>query len=185
MVDNMKAELKLDLACGNSKKIGFTGVDICQTDNTDIIHNLSIYPWPFEDNSVDEIHCSHYVEHIPHDIKTEEDKRDGFIQFMDEVYRILKPEGKVTIIAPYGKSTRALGDPTHTRSIVDETFYYYNKEWRELNKLDHYGIKCDFDVKYSYYVNNELVLKSKDVRDKAFKEDWNAIDDIIVELIKR
>lgn len=179
----MANKVRIDLACGDSKKRGFIGVDIVKTSSTDVVHDLNVYPWPFEDNSVDEIHCSHYIEHIPHDIPGE-DKRDGLIQFMDECYRILKKGGKLTLIAPYGKSTRALGDPTHRRSIVDETFLYYHKEWIKNNKLEHYNINCNFDVKYSYLVSNELTLKSKEVREEKFQYDWNVINDIIAELIK-
>jgi predicted SAM-dependent methyltransferase len=176
--------VKLDIACGNSKRgEDYIGVDIAKTPAVDVVHDLNVYPWPFEAESVDEIYCSHYIEHIPHDIPGE-DKRDGLIQFMDECYRILKPGGKLFLVAPYGKSSRALGDPTHRRSIVDETFSYYNKSIREAWKLEHYNINCNFDVVMSYYISNDLTLKSEEVRNKAFKHDWNAIDDIMAELTK-
>ena len=177
--------MKLDIACGGSKKgEDWIGVDIANVQGVDIVHDLNQYPWPFEDNSIDEIHCSHYIEHIPHDVKNE-DNRDGLIQFMDECYRILKPKGKMKIIAPYYSSMRAYGDPTHVRFISDMTFWYYNKEWRDSNKLSHYNINCDFDIKYSYYITNELTLKAKEVRDEMFKRNLNVIDDIMAELIKR
>jgi len=205
----MDEKIKLNLACGDKKKEGFIGIDITETDSTDIIHDLNVYPWPFEDNSVDEIYCSHYIEHIPHDstgtllyklllevssfeellskVKElpEDFPSDGMIKFMNEVYRILKPKCKTTLVAPYYKSERAFGDPTHVRYIGDLSFPYYNKEWRDNNKLSHYGINCDFDMKYSYYIDNELTLKSEELRNVAFREDWNAINDITVELIKR
>ena len=193
--------LKVDLACGGAKKgEDFVGVDISKCDGVDIIHDLNIYPWPFEDNSVDEVNCSHYIEHIPHDnIKAAlkesnsfyefKDKllesKDGFIQFFNELYRILKEEGRAILIAPYYTSMRAFGDPTHVRYISDFSLLYLNKEWRDLNKLSHYGIECDFDVKYSYHITNEMTLKSDEVRNKAFLNDWNVIDDIIIELIKK
>ena len=193
--------MKVDLACGNNKKgEDWIGIDIVQTPSVDIVHDLNIYPWPIETESVDEVYCSHYIEHIPHDnIKSilnksnsfEEFKellnksKDGFIEFFNELYRILKPNAKVNLLAPYYSSMRAFGDPTHTRYIGDWSFFYLNKEWRENNKLDHYGIECNFDVKYSYYINNELTLKSEEVRNKAFLHDLNVIDDIIVELVKK
>ncbi len=178
--------INLNLACGNVPKEGFIGVDIVDTDSTDIVHDLNQYPWPFEDNSVDEIYCYHYIEHITHVINSlsSADNRDGLIQFMDEIYRILKPKGKVTIIAPYYKSGRAFGDPTHVRHIGDLSFHYYNKEWRDNNKLSHYGIVCNFDITFSYFITNDLTLKAEEIRNKAFKNDWDAIDDIIAELIK-
>ena len=199
---------RLDLACGDNKvSEDFCGVDVVDIPGVDIVHDLTVYPWPFEDNSVEEIYCSHYIEHIPHvdalsEIKTiltecssfDEFKskvetlpyvKDGFIRFMNEVYRILKPGGKIKIISPYVTNIRAFGDPTHTRYIHDWSFYYFNKEWRDVNKLSHYGIDGDFDVKFSYFIDDSLALKSNEVREEAFKKDWNSILDIIVELTKR
>ena len=40
-------------------------------------------------------------------------------------------------------------------------------------------------ILYSYFISNEASLKSKEVRDKMFKHDWNVIDDISAELTKR
>ncbi len=175
---------KLDLACGDRKKDGYIGIDIVKTNSTDYVFDLLQFPWPIESDIIDEINCSHFIEHIPHDIKNPNDSRDGLIQFVDEMYRILKPGGKVFIDCPYYTSMRAFGDPTHVRYIAEFSFYYFNREWIETNKLEHYNIKSNFDMKYSYLITNELSLRSEEVRNKAFQHDWNAIDDIIVELIK-
>jgi SAM-dependent methyltransferase len=178
--------IKLDLACGLSKKdTDYIGVDYIKVDGVDIVHNLTVYPWPFEDESVDEIHTSHYVEHIPHNINNENDKRDGLIQFMDECYRILKTGGKLNILVPFGSSIRAFQDPTHERFLFKESFYYFNSAWRSLMGVSHYGIKCDFDMIFSYYVTNEMTLKSQEVREEHFLHDWNVIDDLRIELVKK
>lgn len=176
-------ELKLDLACGDSKRPGYKGIDVAETSSTDYIMNLLQFPWDIKSESTEEVHCSHFVEHIPHDIK-DGDGRDGLIQFMDELYRILKPGGKATIIVPYLTSVRAFQDPTHRRFLCKESFYYFNKEWMDVNKLSHYGIKANFDMTFSYYINNELTLKSEEIRNKAFNNDWNAIEDLIIQLTK-
>ncbi len=177
-------EPRIDLACGDNKKEGFKGIDIVETSSTDYVMDLTKYPWNIESESVEELYCSHYIEHIPHDINNPNDKRDGFIQFMDEIYRILKPNGKAILVAPYLTSVRAFQDPTHQRFICKESFYYFYKPWRDMNKLSHYNIKSNFDMKYSYYITNDLTLKSEEIRKEAFEHDWNAIDDIIIELIK-
>ena len=177
-------EKKLDLACGNSKREGFKGIDISKTDSTDYIMDLTKYPWDIESDSVEELNCSHYLEHIPHDINNPNDTRDGLIQFMDEVYRILKPNGKATFQVPYLTSVRAFQDPTHQRFICKETFQYFNKEWMKVWNLEHYNIKANFDATFSYFISNELTLKSKEIREQSFNKDWNVIDDLQIELIK-
>jgi predicted SAM-dependent methyltransferase len=192
--------LRIDLACGNNKKEGFFGIDVAETPSTDYIHDLTIYPWPIKSESVEEVHCSHYIEHIPHEniracLKKsnsfEEFKesllnsKDGLIEFFNELYRILKPGGKAKLIAPYYSSMRSVGDPTHVRSIADSTFWYIVKKWIVDNNLEHYGLECDFDVKIHYYITNDMTLKSEEVRNKAFIHDLNTVEDIIIELIKK
>lgn len=205
----MEKKLKLDLACGNNKIEGYTGVDVAALESVDVVHDLNEYPWPFEENSVDEVHCAHYIEHIKHDnvaldlrkivnesnsfeefkIKVNEESffrpKDGFIKFMNELYRIMKPGSKATLIAPYYSAMGSFGDPTHTRGICDFTAYYYNKEYREAMLLNHYGIETDFDVKFSYGISNDMTLKSEEVRNHAFMHELNTVDQIIFEFIKR
>ena len=200
-------EPRLDLACGDNKKEGYKGIDVAKTDTVDYVVDLQQFPWPIESESVEEINCSHYIEHIPHsnyqgelnkvldesntfeefklNLKNKKPEVDGFIKFINEVYRILKPGGKVHIVAPYYTSYRAFGDPTHVRYIADSSLWYLSKTWMTDNGLSHYGIECDFDIKVSYYITNELTLKSEEVRQKAFLHDWNVIDDIIIELVKK
>lgn len=184
--------MKLSLACGNNKPEGFIGVDFVDTDSVDVVHNLLEFPWPFEDNSVDEIECSHFVEHIPHG----DDAKDLFFQFFDEVYRVLKPAeyssdnpnipicGFANIVAPYYSSMRCWQDPTHKRAISEANFLYLNKQWREDNRLDHYLVDCDFDFSYSYAVDQFWGQRNAEMQAFAFKNYINSINDIYVTLIK-
>lgn len=166
--------VKLDLACGGRKTPGFIGVDIVQMDGVDVVHNLSQFPWPWENESVEEIHCSHYVEHVP-----------DLLKFMDEAARILIPGGKMTVIAPYYTSMRATQDPTHVRSISEATFLYFNKGWRDQNLLAHYTVTCDFDFSYSYVMTPEWAARNQEARDFAIRHYWNVVNDIQVVLTKK
>ncbi len=166
-------ELKLDLACGQNRTEGYFGIDIAPGVNVDAVVDLEQFPWPIESNSAEDIVCSHYVEHTP-----------DLIAFMDEVYRILKPGGKIKIIAPYYTSIRCWQDPTHKRAISDATFLYYNKGWREVNKLDHYKIKCNFDFTYGYDMNSQWASRSDEARNFAITHYWNVVNDIHVVLTK-
>lgn len=186
--------LKLSLACGDRVPEGFVGVDIAKTESATYVQNLMEFPWKqFADNSVDEIECSHYVEHIPHG----DGFHDPFFQFFDEIYRILKPaefdpanpniplRGFATIVSPYYSSMRAWQDPTHQRAISEASFLYLNQQWRKDNLLDHYPVTCDFDFSYGYSINPALQNRNQEVQTFAIQNYINAVSDIQVMLIKR
>lgn len=165
-------ELRLDIACGKNKKTGYSGVDIWE--GADIVADLEKYPWPFEDESVDEIFCSHYIEHT----------RD-LIAFANELYRILKTGARAEIIAPYYSSIRAWQDPTHLRAISENTFLYFNREWRLTNRLDHYPITADFDFESSYVLDPAWCDRSDDELQHAIRHYINVVSDIRTTLTKR
>jgi hypothetical protein len=178
MPRNKKDEpLKLSLACGGNKPDGFKGVDIVKTKETDYVQDLMTFPWSqFADNSVDEIECSNFVEHIPHG----DSRNDPFFQFFDEIHRILKPaefdpnnpnipvKGFARIVCPYYSSIRAWQDPTHQRA-----------------KLDHYPVSCDFDFNYAYVMSSEWQNRSQETQMFAIQHYINVVSDIQVQLIKR
>ncbi len=171
--------LKLDLACGANKRDGFKGVDFVKTEQTDYVHDLLKFPWPFEDSSVGEAHCSHFFEHIPNLLRG---------KFMDELYRVLAPGAKCLLITPYYNSIRATQDFTHEWPPVSpNSFLYFNKGWREQNKLTHghYDLKCDFDFTYGYSIAGIWSSKSEDARAFAFQHYNNVIDDLHTTVVSR
>lgn len=73
--------MKLDIGCGEHCQEGFEGVDIAPCKGASIavpagepprkhpdvkhVMNFLAFPWPFHDESVDEVFSSHVIEHIP------------------------------------------------------------------------------------------------------------------------
>lgn len=165
---------RLDIACGQNKTPGFFGVDIAKTKEVDVVWDLEKFPWPFPDNSVDEVACNHYIEHTK-----------DLIAFMNELYRIMVPGATAMIRAPYYNSVRAWQDPTHTRVISEATFLYYNKGWRIQNKLDHYPIKADFDFSFGYDFMPDWAMRAEEARAFAVRHYTNVVMDITVVLIKK
>ena len=164
--------LRLDLGCGNNKKEGFLGVDFSNECDADIIHNLDIYPYPFEDSTVSEIFCSHFFEHV-----------GSTKNFMEECWRMLQSGGVLDIIVPYYTSLRATQDFTHKNFISENSFLYFNKNWIDQNKLQHYNIDCNFSIdNVRYFYAPEWSTRSVEAQEWARKHYWNVVLDIQVTL---
>lgn len=132
--------LKLDLGCGPNKREGFHGVDNISFPGVDTVHDLR-RTWPWGKESVAEVHCSHFLEHL-----TNEER----VHFYNELYRVLVPGGTAQIIVPHWSSGRAYGDPTHQwPPVVEFSFYYLDKNWRAAN-APHCGLACDFMATWGY-----------------------------------
>lgn len=131
--------------------------------------------WPFKDNSVAEVFSHYYLQRVP-------GKERG--KFMDELYRVLVPGGKATVIVPYYTSMRAIMDYRYEWPPVSEmSFLYFNKGWRESQKIAEPG--CDFDFSYGYFDPPETSTRSADVQAERRKSYWNAVNDLQVVMVKR
>ena len=141
-------EIKLDLGAGRNPVPGFTSVDLYEPD-ANVKCDLFKLPWKalnsdgtkplWADDSVSEIHASHFIEHIPRTIRW---------PFFEECWRVLKVGGTMRIAVPNWKSERAIGDMTHEPPGVCAFFFFYlHKGWRDANKLTYgpYALKCNFD----------------------------------------
>lgn len=179
--------IKLDIACGQAKQEGFVGIDIADTEDADIVHDLTVYPWPLEDNSVEEAFCSHYIEHVPLEVEVDGDRVDGLCAFMNELYRVMENGAQVRFLYPHSRSDRAFQDPTHRRFIPEQTWAYFAKDWREANKLDHYPLVCDFGIDNMFYsgFQGDWGMRSEQARAYALQHYWNIAADVAVDLSAR
>lgn len=168
-------ELKLDFGCGPNKKEGFTGVDSLPFDGkVDIVMDLR-GKWPWKDNSVDEAHASHFVEHL-----TGAER----VHFFNELYRVMKPGAKCAIIVPHWGSTRAYGDLTHQWPPVSEFFFYYlSKVWRDGN-APHVPLNCNFDATWGYSIHPNFQVKNQELQQFGVNHYREVAQDLIATLIK-
>lgn len=187
---------KLDLACGQRCQEGFEGVDLLAPN---VAHRIDLlrFPWPFETASVDELYCSHFVEHIPAREVEQRDLSEGspeewlstlvgqdlFFAFFDQCHRILRPGGKLRVIVPALKSERAFQDPTHRRFLPMAAFLYLSADWRKMNGLDHYRVRCDFGVSVSPTVPQEMTLLADEVQAARYTHEWNTQFDLVADLV--
>lgn len=109
----------LDLGGGAMPYPNAINIDIRDLPEVDIVHDLTKFPWPLPDESINTIYAQHFLEHITRENGT-------FIKLMDEAWRILKPDGQFGIVVPYGGSHPYFQDPTHVNPIVETTLYYFD-----------------------------------------------------------
>lgn len=146
------AGIRLDIGCGRNKQhgAGWVGIDFQALPGVDIVHDLTVFPWPLEDESVLVAVASHVVEHIS-------PANMGYIKFMNEVWRVLKPGGEFAITTPHGWSPGFLQDPTHIAQFNENTWWYFVKEHPFYN----FYTPKPWTIKYlswDYNANIDVVL---------------------------
>ncbi|MBP7087682.1 MAG: methyltransferase domain-containing protein [Candidatus Omnitrophica bacterium] len=122
-----KQKVIIDLGCGCNKHQGAIGVDNIKLAGVDIIHDLLDFPYPFNDESADEVILSHVLEHF---------YLKDIIKILDETGRILKKEGELTISVPHVFCSGAFMDPGHKSFFCYETLYYFTKEHTAYYRKD-------------------------------------------------
>lgn len=187
--------IKLDLGCGIRKREGFTGIDIIKFDGVDKVVDLRKMPWPWADNSVAEIHSSHFVEHLSWPER---------IVFFNEAWRVLEADAKVTIITPDPSHDCYWGDPTHGPAMSGWYVLYLDKEWRlgvkdadgkwardprgneRLPNAPHVAYTCDFTSGANALGWDQSVMSRNDeYKMFAALHYRNAVRDLYVNLVAR
>ena len=85
----------------------------------DIVHDLEQLPYPLPDKCCVTILASHIMEHL--------DPR-RFIDIMDELWRVMKPDGQLLISTPYAGTPGFWQDPTHIHGYNEATWTYFDPE---------------------------------------------------------
>lgn len=168
--------MKLDLGCGPNKLASdWVGVDVRRFPGVDEVVDLT-QRWPWADDTVDEVYCSHFVEHLDADER---------VHFVNELYRVLKMGGGAKIITPHWASARAYGDLTHKWPPVSEWWYYYlSANWREGNAPHNDMYTCNFEATGGYNMRPDLAPRNQEYQLFAMANYKEACLDNIVTLTK-
>ena len=108
--------IKLDLGCGHNKPKGYIGIDKDENSDADIIWDLE-NGIPYPDESVDEVRAYHILEHLS-------DKE----KIMAEIWRVLKPGGRLVFEVPSTKGEGAFNHPDHKSFWNKSTFYFWTQD---------------------------------------------------------
>ena len=168
--------MKLDLGCGTRKRDGFVGVDVRAFPGVEVVADLR-QRWPWPDGGVSEVYSSHFVEHLDSGER---------IHFVNELYRVLVPGGRATLVTPHWSSTRAYGDLTHKWPPVSESWYpHLDRRWRQENAPHEDAYTCDFEHRFDYGISNALATRPSAEQHFAILNYKDAAQDLIAHLLRR
>lgn len=108
----------LDIGCGAAKISGAMGIDIRPSPRVDVVHDLNVYPWPFEDNTFDKCIFSGSLECL-----------DNVLKSMEEVHRITRPGGRVEIHTTHFAASNSYWDPLQKWHFSYYTFDYFLEDF--------------------------------------------------------
>lgn len=103
----------LHVGAGNKKIKWATCLDINPRTNPDVLWDLNVFPYPFDDNTFDLVVCEHVLEHL-----------QNVIRVMEELHRISRPAGRIHIRVPYFSSLNFNTDPTHVHTFSSRSLDY-------------------------------------------------------------
>ena len=156
---------ELLLGCGRSraKRMSFTEpawsdvttVDYYPECQPDVVWDLNDTPWPFDDNTFDEVHAYEVLEHLG--------RQGDFIAFFEtfiEIWRVLKSGGHLFATVPALTSPWAWGDPGHTRVISLESLTFLNQ--------DEYARQVEVMTEYRHVYHGDLRPVMAEVKGDTF-----------------
>lgn len=114
--------VRLNLGCGRDTWDGWVNVDRYEAPGVDVLCDLDDHPkLPYDDDTVDEIHASHLIEHLHHPLP-----------LLQELWRVAKPDATAVFRCPYGSSDDADEDPTHVRRMFMGSWGFFSQPfyWR-------------------------------------------------------
>ena len=114
-----RAQLWLDVGCGDAKQAGCVGMDRRARAGVDVVHDAEVLPWPFPTNTFTRIIMSHLMEHLNPKLH---------VEIVDEVWRVMKEGGVLMLAMPYPGSFGHWQDPTHIKPWNEGTPRYFDPD---------------------------------------------------------
>jgi ubiquinone/menaquinone biosynthesis C-methylase UbiE len=108
-----KEKVKLNLGCGEDIRKDWINLDCINFDGVDVVCDLKKLPWPFKDNTFDEIYSRGTLMLLP-----------DLINSMKELGRICKNGAKISMIEACFPCISTFQDP-----LVKTVFTYYTMDY--------------------------------------------------------
>lgn len=164
--------MRLNLGCGRNKLPGWLNVDHSASCEPDAVVDLEVLPWPWPDNSAEEIVLNHVLEHLGAAPAT-------YIGIIRELWRVCRPGATVTIAVPHPRSDDFMNDPTHVRAVTAEGLVLFSRkanEYWQRNGSSNTPLAVQHGVDFDF-VSAESILEEPWASDRrAGKLDDQALE---------
>lgn len=130
MSNNQK--IILNLGAGKKIILGAINLDISDGEGINKVCDIR-NEIPFDAEHFDEVIADYVLQQII--------EPDKFVFVMNEIWRVLKPNGWLKLKVPNATYPTAFKDPLDGRYFTEETFDYFNKNHPRYQYYSHYGFK--------------------------------------------
>ena len=134
-LERLKDRTVLNLGCGNRPILGAINHDIrSHSDMIDIAFDLDVVGgnrhlnWPIPDERFDKVVALDVAEHLRADVHV----------WLEEMWRILRPDGILILRVSAWDNPVSYRDPTHRRTFHEESFCYFwpiHPLWQEYGRI--------------------------------------------------
>jgi hypothetical protein len=151
----------LNLGCGQKKVSGAVNLDISNRVGADVVHDLSIVPWPLPSDSFREVHAQDVIEHL-----------GDTVGVMEEIHRVCCGGAHVRITVPHFSSANAFTDPTHRKQFSYFSFDYFDP----AHPLGFYSHACfrrtRGQIVFYPSLVNKVVHRLANRRPQTYEQRW-------------
>lgn len=152
--------MKLNLGCGFSKLDGYHNVDKFSDCAPDAVVDLECFPWPWPDDSVDEVVMTHVLEHLGAETEV-------YFNIFRELYRVCRHGATLRITVPHPRHDTFIADPTHVRPItIDGLSMFSRRQCEAWIRDGHANTPIAIVVGVDFEIVQTTIVLDKDWRSR-------------------